>query len=331
MPTKSYHTVNGRIIGQTTNGVRQDFLTDALGSVTATASANGAVENRYRYKPYGARLSKTGLGQDPRFEWVGSLGYRTTPTSSSDRYVRYRHYGVTHGLWTSPDPIRSSKTSPYSYVEGRCTNDVDPTGLIPVVGGPGCDSCASVCGYKTYFSDLNKAIDKFCRAYLEGGEIRQKVDNCAKGAFKEGCIKTFCEQTGTVIKCQSAPSGINCKPLDDNPLACPKDRGCTGTSAKLPALAETTCISPGSPLVNTIVFCCPDWKDYLKQCCCPSSVRFSEEDCRKGRPAPIATLLHELYHACASEKGCAKHDGPQPWPHNEFRDCVSKAFSPPLF
>ena len=33
---KTYHTVNGRILGETAAGVRTDYLTDALGSVTAT-------------------------------------------------------------------------------------------------------------------------------------------------------------------------------------------------------------------------------------------------------------------------------------------------------
>jgi len=36
MPVTNYHTVNGRIRGESTAGVRTDYLTDALGSVVAT-------------------------------------------------------------------------------------------------------------------------------------------------------------------------------------------------------------------------------------------------------------------------------------------------------
>ena len=38
MAVTNYHTVNGRIIGETTSGTRTDYLTDALGSVTATVN-----------------------------------------------------------------------------------------------------------------------------------------------------------------------------------------------------------------------------------------------------------------------------------------------------
>ena len=38
MPVTNYHTVNGEIIGETTSGVRTDYLVDALGSVTGTVN-----------------------------------------------------------------------------------------------------------------------------------------------------------------------------------------------------------------------------------------------------------------------------------------------------
>ena len=64
MPTTYYDNVNGRLRGQVTAGVRTGYLTDALGSVTATVQA-AAVVNTYRYKPYGTQLAKTGAGADP--------------------------------------------------------------------------------------------------------------------------------------------------------------------------------------------------------------------------------------------------------------------------
>jgi hypothetical protein len=65
MPVTNYHTVQGRILGESTSGVRTDYLTDALGSVTATVNSAQAVVNTYRYKPYGEQLAKTGSGTDP--------------------------------------------------------------------------------------------------------------------------------------------------------------------------------------------------------------------------------------------------------------------------
>jgi len=59
---KSYYSVGGEIIGEKSGGVRTDYLTDALGSVTATVDQAGSVINRYTYKPYGALLAKTGVG-----------------------------------------------------------------------------------------------------------------------------------------------------------------------------------------------------------------------------------------------------------------------------
>ena len=51
MAVTNYHTVNGRVIGETTGGVRTDYMRDALGSVTGTTVA-GVVQNTYRYQPY---------------------------------------------------------------------------------------------------------------------------------------------------------------------------------------------------------------------------------------------------------------------------------------
>jgi hypothetical protein len=88
LTTTEYFSVNGQIIGEKVgNSPRVDYLTDALGSVTATVDQTGHVINEYRYKPYGTQLSKTGSGPDPAFRWVGSLGYRQTgfDASASER------------------------------------------------------------------------------------------------------------------------------------------------------------------------------------------------------------------------------------------------------
>jgi RHS repeat-associated protein len=133
MPTTTvtkYYSVNGQIIGEKVgSNPRTDYLTDALGSVTATVDQTCHIINEYRYKPYGAQLAKTGSGSDSAFRWVGSLGYRQTGLNQSDVYVRARHYGAGVGRWTSLDPVAVREM--YSYVRGATTRAVDPTGLLP--------------------------------------------------------------------------------------------------------------------------------------------------------------------------------------------------------
>ncbi|RYG99821.1 MAG: hypothetical protein EON58_02515 [Alphaproteobacteria bacterium] len=130
MPVTNYRTLNGRMRGQTTSGVRTDYLTDALGSVTATVTASATVENTYRHKPYGERLTKTGTGVDPRFLWTGDTGSRTTGASHAEQYNRARHYGAKQANWTSVDPMWPEELA-YAYVDGNPTTWIDPSGMDP--------------------------------------------------------------------------------------------------------------------------------------------------------------------------------------------------------
>lgn len=111
MAITSYNTVGGRLIAQRSALGRTDFLTNAEGSVTATASASGTVENRYRYKPYGGELSRSGSGNDPRFRWSGAMQFRSTATSFANIYFN-PHYATTLGTtvqgdvnWDDPYPF----------------------------------------------------------------------------------------------------------------------------------------------------------------------------------------------------------------------------------
>lgn len=138
---KTYYTVNGELIGEkTTGGSRLDYLTDALGSVTATLNQSAQVVNTYRYKPYGSQLAKTGTAPDPAFTWVGTQGYRQTGNPYSDTYVRARVYSSTLGRWTTPDPIKSrgGDWNYYGYVHQRPTVRRDPSGLIDPWSCPAC-------------------------------------------------------------------------------------------------------------------------------------------------------------------------------------------------
>jgi len=144
---KTYYTVGGELIGEkTTGGTRTDYLTDALGSVTATLNQSAQIVNTYRYKPYGALLAKTGTGADPAYTWVGSKGYRQTGNQFSDTYVRARTYSSTLGRWTTTDPIkwRGGDWNYYGYVHQRPTVGRDPSGLV--FDPWSCTICAGILG-----------------------------------------------------------------------------------------------------------------------------------------------------------------------------------------
>ncbi|MCW5944135.1 MAG: hypothetical protein KIS66_18055 [Fimbriimonadaceae bacterium] len=135
MPVTNYRTVNGRMIGETTDGVRTDYLTDALGSVTATVDQSQNVLNTYRYKPYGGLLAKTGSSPDPKFLWTGDTGSRTTGLAYSEQYNRARHYGSRQANWTSVDPLWPGE-SDYGYCKSNPLSKFDPNGLDDIDDGP---------------------------------------------------------------------------------------------------------------------------------------------------------------------------------------------------
>ena len=131
MGVTSYYSFGGEIIGEETGGVRRDYLTDALGSVTATVTGAGVVENTYRYKPYGEQLAKTGTGSDPRFLWTGSGGSASSKKNFAYNYNRYRHYDYKTSLWISFDPIPDIYINRWNYCLGNPTTKTDPYGLSP--------------------------------------------------------------------------------------------------------------------------------------------------------------------------------------------------------
>ncbi len=152
--SKAYYTIDGEVVGEESGGVRTDYLRDALGSVVGTVNQSAQVVNTYRYKPYGARLAKTGAGADPSVQWVGTGGYRQTGKKWSESYARARHYDTGAGTWTSRDPAapglslaritvfrsprflfaflrRYAARSDYSYCSASPGGLTDPYGLRP--------------------------------------------------------------------------------------------------------------------------------------------------------------------------------------------------------
>jgi RHS repeat-associated protein len=156
MPVTNYDTIDGEIIGECTGGVYTDYGVDALGSVIATIDSSAAVVNTYRFKPYGALVSKTGFAADPKFGWVGSLGYRATRSSGSLIYAIRRHYSVSAATWTSVDQAWP-KQRQYLYCDSNPATLTDREGLWPLKGRATCFPVKNVrydyndCGQPKYY------------------------------------------------------------------------------------------------------------------------------------------------------------------------------------
>jgi RHS repeat-associated protein len=189
MLTKRYDTINGRIRSESSGGVRTGYLPDALGNVTATVQ-DGAIVNTYRYKPSGALLSKTGAGDDPKFQWNGTHGYRQTGVPIADTYIRARHYARQAGQWTSTDPMEGQRQH-YVYANASPTTRIDPDGLTPRFD----PSCQGVIPKP----DQDEALGchtLICRA-LKDTEKRRAIMECLnsrglKFDHTEKCLDEWC-------------------------------------------------------------------------------------------------------------------------------------------
>ncbi|MBV6459452.1 MAG: hypothetical protein HONBIEJF_02600 [Fimbriimonadaceae bacterium] len=139
MPKRQYHIVDGRVIGETSGGVRTDYLRDALGSVTGTVNQSAQVRNTYRWKPHGSELASTGPDPDPGVGWNGTWGYRPTGRLRASHYVVHRHYDQLSGQWTTVDPLWPDEPA-FAYGWGTPTSVQDAMGLRPC-----CPSAIATC------------------------------------------------------------------------------------------------------------------------------------------------------------------------------------------
>jgi RHS repeat-associated protein len=152
------------MIGYKTAAGRKDFLTDALGPVTAEVDQTGNTKTfDGRYKPYGGDLSSTGTRGS--YGWIGKWGYRETGLSGSSHYVRARHYSNKSGNWTTRDPL-FPRQRPMAYVTGKVLRATDPSGLI-VTGsncrGPSFDCC------NTFNDSKDNIVGKYAACMLSKG------------------------------------------------------------------------------------------------------------------------------------------------------------------
>jgi RHS repeat-associated protein len=123
--TERFYSVNGQMMGYESGGVKKDFLTDHLGSITAEIDQNQNRTFETRYSAYGRNNWSTGTGCG--FGWVGSYGYRETGLFHMSHYVRARHYSYLTGAWSTVDPLWPQESA-YGYVGGRGSAFVDPSG-----------------------------------------------------------------------------------------------------------------------------------------------------------------------------------------------------------
>jgi len=134
MGVTNYYSVDGEIYGERAGtGARTDYQRDALGSVTGTTDSAGVVVNTYRHKPYGTQLAKTGVGADPKFLWVGILGYRKHKLEVVDYYVRGRTYNPASATWVTKVILRYFLLGErsYTYAGNNPTTFTDKSGLAP--------------------------------------------------------------------------------------------------------------------------------------------------------------------------------------------------------
>ncbi|WP_435897588.1 RHS repeat-associated core domain-containing protein [Streptomyces albidoflavus] len=120
----------GTLNSMTAKGKAYYYLTDALGSVIATADETGAKTNTYAYSPRGVTRTTHTTEKIPQ-PYRFTSGYQD-PTGLYHLAARY--YDPHIGRFTQPDPSGQEK-NPYLYAEGDPVNRIDPSGLSSVAVG----------------------------------------------------------------------------------------------------------------------------------------------------------------------------------------------------
>jgi RHS repeat-associated protein len=128
--TERFYHVNGQMMGYESGGVKKDFLTDHLGSITAEIDQNQNRTFETRYSAFGRNNWSTGTGCG--FGWVGSFGYRETGLFHMSHYVRARHYSYVTGGWSTVDPLWPREHA-YGYCVSSPTKFIDDQATKPTV------------------------------------------------------------------------------------------------------------------------------------------------------------------------------------------------------
>ncbi len=303
MPVTNYYTIDGQMIGYKDAGGRKDFLTDALGSVTAEVDQTGATKTfDGRYTPYGGDLSSSGTRG--RYGWIGTWGYRETRLAVSSHYVRARHYNWKSGKWITSDPLWPSESG-YVYVQNSPIIRKDPSGLS---GLPGCQGNDIISrwvqiGYKKFCERMKSADLGFLGCLV-------KCNSKRKPPVSISCLSQFCDPISS--------NNISCGPCElDVEARCPAD--CFCRTYKRPSRCGSTDCESAMP--RRIRICTNNTSSSIEsQCSCLTNWgRISCDTPPLG--SPPQTLFHEMAHACTSD--CAKDEDPVMQAKNkEWGACV---------
>ncbi|MFF1713178.1 RHS repeat-associated core domain-containing protein [Streptomyces sp. NPDC058268] len=156
----------GTLNSMTRGGKAYYYLTDALGSVVATADESGAKVNSYFYSPRGVTRGVSSEKIAQPYRCAG--GYQDV---TGLYHFAARYYDPNIGRFNSPDPSGQEK-NPYLYAEGDPVNRIDPTGLFS-------------------FKDLG--IDTLI------GAVGGAVTGCVGGAVTAGIVGSAAGPGGTTV------------------------------------------------------------------------------------------------------------------------------------
>jgi RHS repeat-associated protein len=116
-------------------------LQDANWSVVALSDTSGEIVERFAYEPYG-KLSQLNPNFTPysgtEYDWEYTYTGRQLDLESRLYQYRMRYYHAELGRFVTRDPKgHAAGVNYYRYVQNRPTTFTDPSGLTPIVIGPG--------------------------------------------------------------------------------------------------------------------------------------------------------------------------------------------------
>jgi RHS repeat-associated protein len=201
--TERFYSVNGQMMGYESGGVKKDFLTDHLGSITAEIDQTQTRTYDTRYSAYGRNNWSTGTGCG--FGWVGSYGYRETGLFHMSHYVRARHYSYVTGAWSTVDPLWPDEST-YGYALSWPTKAIDPSGLYPRYDG--CppkfqENMNALCDRINHIGPANLPAIKSCISRATTARHHSCPD---VSLTRAKCLKRWCNSDGE-IQCRPSPPG----------------------------------------------------------------------------------------------------------------------------
>ncbi len=314
-----YYTVDGQMIGYKTAAGRKDFLTDALGSVTAEVDQTGATKTfDGRYKPYGGDLSSTGTRGS--YGWVGTWGYRGTGLTNSSHYTRRRHVSKTSGMWSTKDPIWPSQSA-YDYCQSRPTFYIDPTGLGGVMPRSIPPPLPITCGAN---SPWNNFVISLCFGCRPGDLYCQALCNYYADMYYKACpgplkppLKPGCFKWITMPGIGVVPIQIPCPPIPSRASGIPK-KDCISQTDRCNGNNTPDCVDFHTEYSDGGF---ANWLESCKTCCAkehPEGGTFHYcPEVRKCQDECYETLLRRAGGELGEEHVHERTSGGEPYPGTE--------------